>query len=339
MEPRSPRQVSIWWWALGYFAAYAPYSLLTKALSDGRLGPKISGNTILPVSTFASIIAAALFLWLTGWWRSASRTQVLGRAIPRPTRWTALSGLCGATILTTTTLAYTFEGVSIVFMMLLMRGGVLSMAPLIDFLTGRKVRWYSWVALALTLGSLAVATWGRVDLKVSVTAMVNVAAYLAAYFVRLRFMSHLAKSDSVETTRRYFVEEQLVSTPAALLALGTLALIGHNASLEDIRRGFTELPFNGQWGWPVLIGVMSQGTGIFGALVLLDKSENSFSVPVNRASSVVAGVVATLSLHWLLNGKALDAQEGLGAGLVIVAILVLSLAPMLQKKRPAPASV
>lgn len=328
------KHVSIWWWAFGYFAAYAPYSLLTKALSDGRLGAKVPGNMILPISTLASIVAMLLFVSGTRWWRYATQKKVLGRSWPVPTRWTALSGLCGATILTTTTIAYTFEGVSIVLMMLMMRGGVLSMAPLVDLISRRKVKWYSWVALALTLGSLLVATLGReTDLKITLAALVNVFFYLAAYFVRLRFMSRLAKSDSVETMRRYFVEEQLISTPAAFLGLGILALVGQNPSLLQIRQGFTELAFGSQWPWAVLIGVLSQGTGIFGALVLLDKSENSFSVPVNRASSVLAGVLATLCLHWFLRGPDLDFHEGLGALIVTVAIVLLSVAPSLEKKK------
>ena len=324
--------VSIWVWAFGYFAAYAPYSLLTKALSDGRLGARVTGNMILPVSTFTSFIAAMVFLVATGWWRSATKMNVGGLTLPTPTRWTALSGLCGATILTTTTLAYTFEGVSIVFMMLLMRGGVLIMAPLVDSISKRKVRPASWVALGLTLLSLVVAMVGRVDgARISLIAGLNVLAYLGAYFVRLQFMSRLAKSDSNDATRRYFVEEQLVSTPAAFAALALLALIGSGRSLLEIRDGFTALPFTSMWPWAVLIGVLSQGTGIFGALVLLDKSENSFSVPVNRASSVIAGVVATLSIHWLWGGPALELSEGIGAALVMVAIVVLSL-PALNPK-------
>jgi len=328
------KHVSIWWWAFGYFAAYAPYSLLTKALSDGRLGAKVPGNMILPISTLSSIVAMLLFLSGTRWWHYATQKKALGKSWPVPTRWTALSGLCGATILTTTTIAYTFEGVSIVLMMLMMRGGVLSMAPLVDLISRRKVKWYSWVALALTLVSLLVATLGRdTDLKITLAALVNVFFYLAAYFVRLRFMSRLAKSDSVETMRRYFVEEQLISTPAAFLGLGILALVGQSPSLLQIRQGFTDLAFGGQWPWAVLIGVLSQGTGIFGALVLLDTSENSFSVPVNRASSVLAGVLATLSLHWFLHGPDLDFHEGLGALIVTVAIVVLSVAPQLEKKK------
>jgi drug/metabolite transporter (DMT)-like permease len=323
---------SIWWWAFGYFAAYAPYSALTKALSDGALGERVSGNAILPLSTSASLLAMVVFVFSTGWWRFASRTQVGPLSLPTPTRWTALSGLCGATILTTTTLAYTFEGVSIVFMMLLMRGGVLLMAPLVDLLSGRKVRWYSWLALGLTLSSLAVATLGRAELRVSVLALVNVALYLGAYFVRLRFMSRLAKSDDPAVTRRYFVEEQFVSTPAALVALALFALIGEGSLLE-FRRGFLEVPFSPQVGWALVIGVLSQGTGIFGALVLLDARENSFSVPVNRASSVLAGVVATVGMAALALGKPLEPEEAVGAALVVLAILVLSVTPMVERRR------
>lgn len=325
--------VSIWVWAFGYFATYAPYSLLTKAVSDGLLGPKVPGNMILPLSTLSSVVVAFVFLFATGWWRSATRWRLGGHDWPRPTRWTALSGLCGATILTTTTLAYTFEGVSIVFMMLLMRGGVLIMAPLVDAISRRTVRLESWVALGLTMLSLLVAMVGRVDgARISVVAAVNVAAYLGAYFVRLQFMSRLAKSDSVDATRRYFVEEQLVSTPVAFAALGVLALIGGPGRLGQIREGFTTLPFDSMWPWAVLIGVLSQGVGVFGALVLLDKRENSFSVPVNRASSVLAGVVATLTLWLVWHGPALDLAEGIAAALVVLAIVMLSLPTLKAKK-------
>ncbi len=326
------KPVSIWWWAFGYFMAYVPYSALTKALSDGHLGQPVSGQSILPLSTFASMLAMVAFLLGTGWWRSATRWQLGRYHVPRPTRWTALSGLCGATILTTTTLAYTIDGTSIVFMMLLLRGGMLAMAPIVDAISRRKVQLISWVATGLTLCSLLVTLVGRDEsFALPLVAIIDVTAYLIAYFVRLRFMSRLAKSDDVEVTRRYFVEEQLVSTPAAFLALGLLALIG--GPFADIRAGFLEVPFSAQAMWPPLIGVLSQGTGIFGALVLLDKSENTFSVPVNRASSLLAGVVATLALYALGVSRPLDWREGTGAALVISAIVVLSVPGMLKARK------
>ena len=80
----------------------------------------------------------------------------------------------------------------------------------------------------------------------------------------------------------------------------------------------------------------SQGTGIFGALVLLDARENTFSVPVNRASSVLAGVVATALFGGLMGGRALTSGEIVGAVLVVLAILTLSVGPMLARKPSTP---
>jgi hypothetical protein len=100
--------VNIWLAAMGYFLAYAPYSALTKAMSSGALPgvpERITGIAILPVSTMASLVGMALFLWGTGWWRSATQFQFAGRSWPRATRYTVLSGLCTAVILMTTTLA------------------------------------------------------------------------------------------------------------------------------------------------------------------------------------------------------------------------------------------
>jgi uncharacterized membrane protein len=335
--PTQPLRVppSIWLWAFGYFAAYAPYSALTKALSDGALGDKISGNAILPMSTFVSVIGMLLFMAISGWWRLANTTRILGFNVPTPTRWTLLSGLCTAAIITTTTLAYTFSGVSIVLMMLLMRGGVLISAPIVDALSGRKVQWTNWVALGLTLASLLVAASNWDNLALTVTAFIDVVAYVASYFVRLRFMSRLAKSDSPDATKKYFVEEQIVASPVAFGALCVLALIGEGRVLEEIRTGFTQVPFSPAVWTVVLIGLFSQGTGVFGALVLLDKRSNSFTVPVNRASSVLAGVMATVILTVWLNRPPIAARELIGAGLVTCAIIVLSL-PGLLKKKPLP---
>ena len=149
----------IWLYAFGYFAAYAPYSALTKALSSGQYPgvAAIPGVSLLPLSTAMSLVVMIVFLSTMGWWKHATQRQFLGRSWPVPTRWTAISGACTATIIATTTLAYTFDGVSIVFIMLLMRGGVLIVAPIVDVMSGRKVRWFSFVGLALSMAALVVA--------------------------------------------------------------------------------------------------------------------------------------------------------------------------------------
>lgn len=323
---------AIWLFALGYLIGYAPYSALTKALSKGlapSLRPAISGIALLPLSSVASVAAAVLLLAVTGWWRAATQHEILGRKIHAPGRYTLLSGLCSSAIILTTTLAYTIDGASIVFMMLLLRGGVLVIAPTVDLVTGRRVRWFSWVALGLSLGALLLALDPRADFKLTTLAIIDVGVYLASYFVRLRLMSKLAKG-SDEDNLRYFVEEQMVASPAALLSLALLACTGGPLGAE-LRRGFFEIPAGATTAAVLLVGLMSQSNGVFGGLILLDKHENSFAVPVNRASSILAGLIASSAL-WALYGESMPGpRELLGAGLILAAVLFLSFGPRLSR--------
>lgn len=324
-----PREVSIWWWALGYWATYVPYGALTKALSEGALPGmrgRVDGFVLLPANALASLAATALFLAATGWWRDAHRRTVAGVPLPVPSALAALSGLCAATITVTTTLAYTFEGTSIVLMMLLMRGLVLALAPLIDAITRRPVRRRAWVALGLSFAALASAFRARGSLTLSGPAVVCLALYVGAYFVRLQVMSRAAKSDDGGSNRRFFVDEQLVCMPAVMATLVAWAALGGGARAEALREGFGAF-FSRPYAWAgVAAGVCSQGTGIFGALVLLDRREHTFCIPVNRASSVLAGVCASLLLAALIPGWRLPATgELVGALLMVAALVVLAL--------------
>ncbi|HRC56335.1 MAG TPA: hypothetical protein PKU97_10450 [Kofleriaceae bacterium] len=327
---------SIWWWALGYFTCYVPYSSLTKALSkplvDTGDGP-VGSLELLPPTVMASVATTILFLLVTGWWRLASRHRVLGLDLPGPRRLTVISGLCSSGIIATTTLAYTFSGVSLVLVALLMRGGVLVLAPIVDRITGRRVRWFSWIALGLSLLSLLSAfssSWR--DTRMPVLAALDIALYLGCYFARLTLMSHNAKADH-DTNRRYFVEEIMVSSVSLLLALAVAAVVVGGPAGQELRAGFTTFFDRPVWGLGVLVGVMSQGTGIFGGLIFLDSRESSYCVPVNRASSVLAVLAASVLLAALASASWPSPAEWAGAGLILLAIGVLTLAPAWDQRR------
>jgi len=336
-SPTKSDVTSIWWFAFGYFASYVPYSALTKAASSGWLGDKIkiSGNELLPWSTLTSLIGMIVFMSAMGWWKYASRWTLFGRSLPRPGRLTFVSGVCTAAVIVTTTLAYTFEGISIVFMMLLMRGGVLVLAPLVDFVAKRHVRWFSWVGLLLSVGALIAAFLKDTGFNLTTVATIDVAVYLASYFVRLRFMSRLAKSTDNDARLRFFVEEQMVATPVVAVVLGALALIDHGQFMHEIRLGYTSVFDLGLFVHVVLIGLFSQGTGVFGGLILLDRQENTYCVPVNRSSSILAGVLATYSLAVIYSRPGPDSYELAGAGLIIAAILVLTIPSLFGKRNRA----
>jgi drug/metabolite transporter (DMT)-like permease len=332
------RDLSIWGFAFGYFAAYVPYSALTKALSKGLLDgmeKPIDGFVLLPSTVIASMVSMFIFLSAMRWWKFATQRKVGSFTLPSPRLRTLLSGTCTACIVVTTTLAYTFEGISIVFAMLLMRGGVLVIAPMVDALSRRKVKWYSWVALVLSLAALLVAFAEKSGYALTFGAGLDIGIYLLSYFVRLRIMSGAAKSSDANENKRFFVEEQMVATPLVVVVLSLWALSGIGSAAPDLRAGFLDI-----WASPViltvlLVGVFSQGTGVFGGLILLDKRENTFCVPVNRASSILAGVVASFSLAAILDTRTPSVMELFGAGLIVMAIVVLSVPPLVEKQRAA----
>jgi hypothetical protein len=325
---------AIWLWAALYAGFYVPYTGVVRAVSRGAWpgAEALAGASILPLSTAISIVIMLGFLIGTGWWRFATQLQLGGISLPRPTRWTALSGLCTAGILTTTTLAYTFEGISIVFAMLLMRGGVLIIAPVVDALTGRSSRWFSWVGLALSLAALVVAFAEDGGYALTVAASLNIALYLGSYFVRLRFMSKLAKSDDPAVMKRYFAEEQLVAAPLSLVLMLCIAFFGTGSLAQDLHAGLPWLLPSNVLLPVAAVGLLSQLVGIFGTLVFLDRSENTFSVPVNRCASILSGVVASAGLALLLGMDWPSVHQLVGAGLVVSAILVLGLVPIFQRR-------
>jgi hypothetical protein len=165
----------------------------------------------------------------------------------------------------------------------------------------------------------------------SLAPAIDIAVYLLAYFVRLRAMSRAAKGDA-SANMRFFVEEQTIATPVAVALVLAVALIDRGPIGGGLQHGLSLASDLSIAPWIVVIGLCSQGTGIFGALVLLDARENTFSVPVNRASSVLAGVVATIALWLMLGADGPDLGELIGAVLLIAAVLVLSLGPRLSRR-------
>jgi protein-tyrosine-phosphatase len=248
----------------------------------------------------------------------------LGFRIPFPNRWTLLSGLGFAVIIGTTTLAYTFNGVSILLALLMMRGGVLILAPIVDGLFKREVRWFSWTALVLSFMALAVALTDVQGYQMTVIAALNIAAYLTGYMLRLPCMNRLAKSEDKEASYRYFVEEQMVAMPVLVAVPAIFALIGQGEIMMELRRGFTSFLESDLIGPALLVGALYAGLGVFGTLIYLNRRENTFCIPLNRCTSLLSGVAASYALAFLFQQAPPSHAQLLGAGLIMIAILCLS---------------
>lgn len=318
--------LGIWGLGLGYYLFYTPYSGLTKALSNGVIPGvgAVPGTALLPASAMATAVCMYGFITVAGWWKYAGRREFFGVSVPFPRRLTFLSGVCMATIIGTTTLAFTFGGVSIVLVLVLLRGGILIIAPAVDAFTGRRVRWFSWAAMLFSLLAVLVVLADASNYKLTVAAVADVTAYLAAYFFKLQFMTRLSKSDERDAARRYFVEEQIVATPLLVLALGVMAAVGLGDAAAGFRVGFTTFLFGGASWLALLVGLFYAGLCVCTTFIFLDRRENTFCVPMHCGSSMLSGVTAAYALTLLYNQPAPSAAQLASAGLIIVALAFLS---------------
>ena len=316
-----------------YMLTYVPYMLITRALSTTAskdLGRPLTGLETLPAILIVSSVLLVAFIWLSGWWRCAHRIRVGRWRIPFPTKWTAIAGIGTSLLLFTVPLSLTFAGVSIPFIQLLMRGDVLIIAPLVDLIAGRKVRWYSWVALGLVSIALALTLWERGGLHMPALAIFAVALYTLGYFMRLATMTRVAKNDDEDALRGYFVEEKIVAMPLAILALALVTISPLASQGTQINWGFVQVWTSSALPSLLLVSVAFLGVAIFSALILLDPRENTFCVPFERAASILAGT-ATAYLLSLMFGQPLPTRmEVAGTILVVAAIALLSLAPRWQ---------
>jgi protein-tyrosine-phosphatase len=306
------------WIAVEYFVAYLPYAALVKALSGGYLpgGEVHQGLTLLPAAAIGQLLAMPLFLGLSGWWRYGTRRAAFRRRLLFPTGATLAAGFFTAIVVGTTTLNLSFPGVSILFMLLLMRAGTLIVAPIVDKVDGRHVHGYSWAAVGLSLVAITIALADVASYALSGWAILSVAAYVAAYANRFRIMGRQAKTGVKQVDRRYFVGEH-VTAPIFLFALlGCGALLGQ----PQLREGFTSLLTSSAALPAIGIGVSYELLFICGTLIYLDYDEHSWTVPINRCASLLSGLVVSVALA-ALTPAAVSNLPGRWQLLSLVAVL------------------
>ncbi|HEY0098461.1 MAG TPA: hypothetical protein VGB76_05860 [Pyrinomonadaceae bacterium] len=326
----------IWGLALGYFGFYAPYSALVKLTSTGMLASTngaVSGFEILPSFIVGVVIVMLVGTTLAGWGKYARRRQCFGVSVVWPGRLVLLSGLGTAIIIATTTLALALTGVSILFAALLMRGGVLVLAPTVDALFGRRVRWFSWCALALSFAAVLVALADVNNYRMTLVAALTIAAYLFGYLLRLPCLNKLGKCEDRSVCYRYLVEEQFVAAVLLLAIPALCAFAGQDGIMLELRSGFTNFFTSGVTAPGLLIGALYACLYFFGTLIYLDARENSFCIPLNRASSLLAVVFATYVLADLFNLPS-PSMAQLGSSILIIAALMF-LSPLHHGHRVA----
>lgn len=313
--------------ALGYFLTYIPFAALTKALSSGLLpgvDEEVGGLVLLPAAALGVLIGAVLFLALNGWWRYIGLRPLRGRTRRFPSRTMIVAGFFMALIIATTIVNYTFAGVSILFMILMMRAGTLGLAPIVDLVRRRDVRAYSWVALVFSLLAVAVALGGVDAFGLTLGALLSLGAYLVGYIGRFEVMSRIAKTGDEQIDRRYFAEEQISAAVVQFALCAVFALIGVGAEMQALRDGFTSFLVTPEAALAFAIGLFYAALYVFGTLIYLDAREYTWAVPVNRCSSVLSVLAAAYALTWLFGIDPPATEVLVGTGFVLLAAGALS---------------
>lgn len=319
-----------------YFLAYLPNVIITKLVTstpNAALGRPLTGLETLPASLIINLVLTYAFIWLSGWHKDANAVQVGATRVPVPTRYTVLSGIGTSLVLFTVPLSFTFEGVGIPFIQLIMRGDILVIAPLVDLMFGRKVRWWSWTALVLVLIALVITLSDRGGLHLPPLAILTVVLYTIGYFMRLVVMTKISKSGDPASVRRYFVEEKVVALPLSVAILAAISASGIGGQAGELHWGFIDV-----WSDPALVSMLGIGStltviSVLAIIILLDPRENAYCVPLERAASLVAGVGGAILLAAFWGLKEPRPAELVGAAILIGAIVLLSLAPRFAAKR------
>ncbi|WP_066660828.1 MULTISPECIES: hypothetical protein [unclassified Sphingomonas] len=324
-------------YVLLYLFSYLPNVIITKLVTSfphPGLGRPLTGLETLPASLIISTVLTYLFIWWSGWHKDAHGVMFLGRRIPVPTKYTFYSGIGTALVLFTVPLSFTFEGVSIPFIQLLMRGDILIIAPIVDLIFGRRVRWWSWTALVMVLIAMIITLKDRGGLYLPPLAILTVVLYTIGYFVRLIVMTKVSKSGDPASVRQYFVEEKVFALPLSVAILAAISASGIGSQSGALGWGFISV-WTDPVIWPLLgIGITLTIVSVFAIIILLDPRENAYCVPLERAASLVAGVGGALILAWVWGLPHPRPAELVGAGILIAAIVLLSLAPRFAD-RPA----
>lgn len=332
-ETRGMRMETV---VLFYFLSYVPNILLTKYATSfvhPVLGRPLTGLETLPSTLIMNLVLTYAFIWISGWHRFSNHKQVGSWRIPVPTKFTFISGIGTACILFTVPLSYTFQNVSIPFIQLLMRGDILIIAPLVDFIYGRRVRWWSWTALVLVAISLFLVINQRGGLDLPPLAIATIVLYTAGYFTRLWVMTRVSKDGNADSVKRYFVEEKMVALPMSVVILALLSLSGLGAQAGQLEFGFLRV-WTDPVMWPLIgIAVTLTIVSVFAAMILLDPRENTYCVPLERSSSLLAGLIAAYLLHWMWGLPEPTGTEVIGAVILMLSIALLWFAPRIELTR------
>lgn len=339
---------------LGYFVFYVITGLSVKFFLSGGPGrPALHGMEYLVYSTASSTLLATLVVIILRWYRLPSIRMVTWGKLTFPSEFLYIipSGVCTAVVIPTTTLMYSFRGISVMMAMVIMRGAVIIIGRAVDAIQikrgilDKKVYKEENIAVifALLAIGIKVLSGGADPTKgnpfTSLPVVIIFSSYIIAYAIRIYIMNYYKntrpKRSRVNNNKAFFAVEQITSTTTIyLVAIGLLVIVKSTGWSGERITPFAYAVFDPVEKWWYLAMIFGTAFGIvafFSVFLFMFKGRTAtFAGLVNRLTSLIAGTVSTV-LFWLIfKGSAPVLIDWVSLLFILIAVSFMALS---EKKR------
>lgn len=339
----------------GYFFFYVITGVFVKYFLNTAPGfPGLPGMEFLLYNTAGSSILVTLFVLVLRWYKldSIQKIKFCGITMPCEIPYIVFSGICTAVVVPTTTLLYSFDGISVMVAMIIMRGSVIIIGRIVDAIQIRrgilkkKVFMEENIAMVIALLAVVIKLFtktddGKASPLSSLPFMIIFLSYIAAYAFRIYIMNYYKNTRPPEAkkdnNRAFFAIEQITSfttmvlvTACVLVAAGKFGVAGPRIT------PFSDAVFHTNWDWApwaALVGVAYGINAFFSVFIFMFKGRTAtFANLANRLTSLIAGTLATVLYAFFFGGEYPAVIDWVSLGFIFIAIGFMVVA---EKKRKA----
>jgi hypothetical protein len=333
--------------AAGYFTTY----VITGSLVKFFLSSKGMGMTGIQFLVYSTLISSLFCVSLVIYWKwykfkSNNYTTFLGINMPKEILYIVPSGVLTAIIIPTTTLLYTFDGVSVMVAMIIMRGSVIVVSRIIDSIQikqgilKKEVYWQENAGVVFALSAIALklifVDKGDFDFIHNFAFMSIFLAYIFAYSFRIYIMNYYKNTrpkDAIYDYKGFFGVEQISASATLIISMIVILVVTANpGSVIDQFQQAVSQPHE-KWFSAVWAGI-PYGIGAFFSvfLFMFQGRTATFAALTNRLTSLIAGTVATLIVWQWLGKSAPDWKAWASLAFILIAVYFLGLG---EKRRTA----
>jgi hypothetical protein len=336
---------------IGYFAFYVVTGISAKLFTarDAAVSLGLGQINYMIYNTVGGMLTALIIVMAKRWYLlKSNRLFSWGRlSLPYEVSYIIPSGLMTAVIIPTTTLMYTFEGMSVMVAMVIMRASVIVISRVVDAVQiARRIlhkKVYKEENFAVVLALLAAGInlfWvqaGDFDFLHNPAAVIILTSYVIAYAIRIYIMNYFknTRARGVPLDNCGFFGIEQIAAFVFALSLGVLFFnapqwLGWNAA-QVFQFHDSIATLDPMWGWAVISGTAFGAVAFFSVFLFMFKGRTAtFAGLVNRLTSLTAGTAATLISAIVLGTKFPKIQDWISLAFILIAVGFLTVA---EKKR------